>query len=201
MKTAEQFVNEECAVYNAETLVKAVAARDRQVAEACALLVAEFSRPHWTASRHLDDRDDAEAHEAVAMALEDAAKNLRARFAAPPSPETGTAAGPSEPPACYCFGGTRERHLDGSMCPSSIAAGPAPEPTGTKEHCSQRLAFGSCVIHPGPAPEPVKPPATCAEWCSKGKCEVKGPHEIHFTRNGDYTWRTPAAGTAPKGER
>ena len=36
MKTAEQFVNEECAVYNTEALIAAVKARDRELVETCA---------------------------------------------------------------------------------------------------------------------------------------------------------------------
>lgn len=36
MKTPEQFVNEECAVYNAEALIAAVKARDAEVRAECA---------------------------------------------------------------------------------------------------------------------------------------------------------------------
>jgi hypothetical protein len=78
MKTAEQFVNEECAVYNTEALIAAVEARDRELVERCAQAVADASRPHWVAARNLDDLDDAEVHETVALALEGAAQSVRA---------------------------------------------------------------------------------------------------------------------------
>jgi len=58
---------------------------------------------------------------------------------------------------------------------------------------------------PGPAPEPVKPPATC------GNCEIGFPLNEDGMHYGTQrlgmipltpcSARTPAAGTAPKGER